>query len=161
MKRFNKKNLPYRDSVACIVYKDFKFLLVQLKGWPKNFWKFPQGGIKEEETEIDAIKRELEEELGTKNFKIITKSFYGNIYDWDNKSIALAGYKWRGQNQKFFLIKFLGNDDEIKINKNELNTFKWLKKEQINKHINHKHKIFKNYKETIKKIIDEFEPYLD
>lgn len=161
MDKFNKKNLPYRDNISCIVYKKFKFLLVQLKGWPENFWKFPQGGVKEKESEMDAIKRELKEELSIKKFKIIVQSSYKNKYDWDEKTIALAGNKWRGQNQKFFLVKFLGKDNEIKINDNEINAYKWLEKDQIEKHINHRHKIFKNYKETIQKVIKEFQFYLN
>ena len=37
-------NLPYRKNVSCILFKDDKYLLVQLADWEENWWKFPQGG---------------------------------------------------------------------------------------------------------------------
>lgn len=62
MTNINVNKLPYRDNISCIVFKDDMFLLVQLNDWPKDFWKFPQGGIEQGETEEEAVIRELIEE---------------------------------------------------------------------------------------------------
>lgn len=55
-------------------------MLVQLKDWKENWWKFPQGGVDEGETEEEAIKRELFEELNITSFKIIRKTAFINRY---------------------------------------------------------------------------------
>lgn len=153
MKSFSK--LPYRDNVACIVFKKDKFLLVQLQGWDKKFWKFPQGGLRKGESFKDAVKRELLEELGIKNFKIIGRSQRLNKYDWDEGTIKLAGSKWRGQIQRFFMVEFLGDEKEIKVLKGEIQDFKWVSWNELFEHINHDHQIFKGYAEAVKDAVHE------
>ena len=69
MKSF--KNLPYRKNVSALIFKDDKYLLVEMMGFPENYWKMPQGGVKGGETKRKALLRELKEELGSDNFKII------------------------------------------------------------------------------------------
>jgi putative (di)nucleoside polyphosphate hydrolase len=150
-------NLPYRDNVASVVFKGNKFLLVQLKGWPENFWKFPQGGMNVGEQEEGAVLRELSEELGTTNFKIIGKSVYTNKYDWPIDSIEKAGFRWKGQFQRFFVVEFLGDESEVNFDRNEIQACKWVKKDEIFGHIDHDHKLFVNYKNTIEKVLSEFE----
>jgi len=157
MKNSDIRSLPYRKNVASIVFKKDLFLLVQLKGWPENFWKFPQGGIEEEEPEEKAVLRELKEELGAENFKIIAKSITTNQYDWPLDSVKKAGYRWRGQIQRFFLVEFLGEESEIKINKNEVQAFKWVSREELFGQIDHNNMLFANYKTIIEKVLKEFE----
>jgi len=130
MEKPNILQLSYRKNVSCIVFKDKKFLLVQLLAWPKDFWKFPQGGIETNETEEETIKRELFEELGIKKCKIIGVSSYKNQYDWDKNSLKLVNYKWRGQKQKFYVVEYLGEENEIKLNKNELRNYKWVNEKE-------------------------------
>lgn len=150
------KDLPYRDNVSCVVYKDNKFLLLQGKGWPLNWWKFPQGGINNKETIDEAAIRELKEEVGSCNFKIIGLSKYNNIYDWNDESIKLASYRWRGQNQHFLLIEYLGKENNICLNSLELQDYKWVTQENLWLNIDHDDKNFANYKSTIKKVLAEF-----
>ena len=57
-----------RQAISAVVFKDDKFFMVSGKDWPKGAWCFPQGGVNEKETHIDAVKRELKEELGTEKF---------------------------------------------------------------------------------------------
>ena len=156
MNSINISKLPYRDNISCVVFKEKNFLLVQRVGWPDNWWKFPQGGIDEGESEENAARRELLEELGGKKFKIIAKSNYTNRYDWTDDSVKLAGYRWRGQIQKFFLVEFLGTDKDIKINKNEIQRYKWVGLKNLLASINQDNKNFSNYRNTIKKILQEF-----
>lgn len=49
MDKLKVANLPYRNNVSCIVFRGDKFLVVQLNDWPENWWKFPQGGIEQDE----------------------------------------------------------------------------------------------------------------
>jgi putative (di)nucleoside polyphosphate hydrolase len=151
------EELPYRDNVASIVFKGNKFLLVQLKGWPDNFWKFPQGGMLEGETEEATVTRELLEELGSKNFKIIGKSVQTNKYEWPLDSIEKAGFRWRGQFQRFFLVEFLGEDKEILLDRVELQNFQWVTKDKILTMIDHDHPLFVNYRKVIEKVLTEFD----
>lgn len=156
MNSINISKLPYRDNISCVVFKQKKFLLVQRVGWPNNWWKFPQGGINESESEENTVRREFLEELGSEKFKIIAKSVYTNQYDWTDDSVKLASYQWRGQIQKFFLVEFLGADEDIKINKNEIQQYKWVGLKDLLVSIDQNNKNFSNYKNTIEKILREF-----
>lgn len=148
--------LPYRDNVSCVLFRKDKYLLVQLNDWPEHWWKFPQGGINKGESEKEAVHRELQEELGISKINIIKKSFRMNKYDWSLDSVKLAGYRWRGQIQKFYLVEYLGNDDEIAINKDELNQYQWVELKNLFKYIDHDHQNFSNYKQIIEKVLIEF-----
>lgn len=150
------ENLPYRNNISCIVFKDKRFLLVQLTGWPKDWWKFPQGGVKEGESEKTAVQRELKEELGSQNFRIVATSSHTHQYNWSVDSIKKAGYRWRGQIQKFFLVEFLGNEEEIEINRKETQQYKWVELKDLFRNIDHDHPLFANYKNTIEKVLREF-----
>lgn len=155
----NIHKLPYRDNVSCLVFKKDRFLLVQLNDWPKNFWKFPQGGVKEGETEEKAVTRELIEELGTDKFRIVAKSSYVHRFNWDRDSVEKAGFRWKGQKQKLYLVEFLGTNKDIKINTDEVQDYKWVKKEELTKHFCHGHKLFADYDLVIKKVLKEcFKP---
>lgn len=152
-----KQKLPYRNNVAAIIFKGNDYLLVQQNDWQDIFWKFPQGGVDSEEKELDAVLRELKEELGTNKFKILGKSKYTNKYDWSDYIIEKTGFRWRGQFQKFFFVEFLGKDDDIEIEDNELRRYKWVNKSQIKESIDHNDQLFVNYFETVKKVIYEFQ----
>lgn len=159
MTNINVNKLPYRDNVSCIVFKNDKFLLVQLNDWPRDFWKFPQGGVKQDETEKEAVARELAEELGTDKFRIVAKSSHIHQYNWDRDSIEKAGFRWKGQKQRFYLVEFLGKDENIKINTDEVQDYKWVKRYELAKHFCHKHKLFANYDLVIKKTLEKcFKP---
>ena len=66
--------MKLRQAISAVVFKKNKFLMISGKGWPKNSWAFPQGGINEDEKPIQAVIRELLEEFGTDQFRIIQKS---------------------------------------------------------------------------------------
>lgn len=151
----DKSSLPYRDNVCGIVFKNNRFLLLQRIDWPDNWWKFPQGGVEDQETDEQAVVRELQEELGMINFEVVGKSIHTNKYDWDDISIMKAGNRWRGQNQKFFLINFKSNDKDI-ILAPEIKTFRWVDKNDLEKYININNQNFSNYFSTINKILEEF-----
>lgn len=149
--------LPYRKNVGCVVFKDDKFLLLHKPDWPENHWKFPQGGIDKNETDENTAKRELLEELGTDKYKIIAKSKIERQYDWSDDAVEKAGYRWKGQSQKFFLVEFFGKDSDIKLDAKELEKFKWVTKKELLSIIDIDHKNFVGYKDAIAKILEEFD----
>lgn len=148
--------LPYRKNVGCVAFKGDKFLLVRKPSWPEDHWKTPQGGIDEGESDEETVKRELLEELGTGKFKIIGKSKHERQYDWSDDAVEKAGYRWKGQNQKFFLAEFTGKDSDIKLDSKEIDKYKWMTKSELLKIIDIDHKNFTGYKDAIEKILEEF-----
>lgn len=146
------KTLPYRDNIAALIFKDNKYLLIQMIDWPNNFWKMPQGGVHDGEKKEQALMRELKEELGSDNFKIIKQFPNKHRYDWDKESVNLAGFKWRGQKQTFFLVEFTG--DKIEIAKDELKDYCWATKDELLKKIDIKdHLLFRGYKKLVEKLL--------
>lgn len=148
--------LPYRKNVACVVFQGDNFLLVQLSVWHADWWKFPQGGVEDGESDEKAAKRELMEELGNEKFKIVAKSIHTNKYDWPDETIEAVNFRWRGQDQIFFLVEFYGNSEDIVVDREEIRDYRWVALEELIKSIDHKDKIFTNYGHTIKKILGEF-----
>jgi putative (di)nucleoside polyphosphate hydrolase len=141
--------LPYRKNVSGIVFTDSEFLIVQGIGYKKDRWKFPAGGIEEGETKTQALLRELEEELGTTKFKIVSKSKQKYNYNWSKKEIEKQGNGWRGQTQSIFLVEFVGKKPDIKMDPKEIQNYKWIKKEELKKYFKFPHQ-YETFKEAIK-----------
>lgn len=137
----NFSKLTYRDGVIGVVLnKDRRFLIIQSVDYGKNEWRFPGGGIKTEELPQDALLRELSEELGTSKFKIIKESSIVIRYDWPleviKKRLAERDKTFKGQKQIQYLVNFIGDLDEIKINKKELRKAKWVGFEKLRRYFN-------------------------
>ena len=132
------KKLPLRSGVGIIVLnKENKVFVAKRIDNPKNFWQMPQGGINKNEKSENAVYRELYEETGIKKAKIILKS-----KKWFQYSIPLPLRKklWKGrylgQKQKWFLMKFGGNekkDINLNIHKAEFCDWKWVNIEDLEK----------------------------
>ena len=96
---------------------------------PNDKWQMPQGGVDEGEDYITAMKRELKEETGIENIKIIKE--IEKIYQYelpeDLVGIIWKG-KYRGQKQKWFITRFLGEEKEINLNSKhaEFIDWKWI-----------------------------------
>ena len=93
-----------------------------------NAWQMPQGGIENGESPRNAGLRELKEEIGTNNVKLIGEMDNWLNYDIPEKlSSKLWNGKYRGQTQKWLAFRFLGNDDEINIDTKdpEFKEWKW------------------------------------
>lgn len=77
-------------------------------------WQMPQGGIEEAETAREAALRELQEELGTSNAEIIAETKTWFCYDLPAEFLEGSRHgRWRGQQQKWFLMLFRGQDSDI------------------------------------------------
>ena len=126
----NNKQLPLRIGVGIILLNhENKVFVGKRIDNPKNFWQMPQGGINQNENFLQAAKRELEEETGIKSIELV-KELNGWLgYDLPENLLGkvLEG-KYRGQKQKWFIMKFVGKDNEINVKtKNpEFLDWKWI-----------------------------------
>ena len=151
--------LPLRSGVGIIVLnKDNKVFVAKRIDNPKNFWQMPQGGVDEGEDFLKAAYRELEEETSLKNVDLI-KELDGMItYELPERLLGIIWKgKYRGQKQKWFVMKFVGEDKEINIKtKNpEFLDWKWIELDQITEVVvDFKLHVYKELKEKVKKIIN-------
>ncbi len=125
-----KQKLPLRIGVGIIVlnYQN-KIFVGKRKDNPGDKWQMPQGGVDEGEDYITAMKRELLEETSIKNIKIIKE--IDKIYQYqlpENLVGIIWKGKYRGQKQKWFITRFLGEEKEINLNTKhaEFVDWKWI-----------------------------------
>jgi putative (di)nucleoside polyphosphate hydrolase len=149
--------LPYRNNVSMVVFRDDKFLLANRANWEDDRWKFPQGGTDGEDIVI-AARREFMEELGSNKFEVVGVSRYTNSYDWPDELIIKLHSQWKGQSQGFVFIRFLGDDEDLNRDPEEITAFKWVTKEDILEYSkDSEHKYFGNYNGLMPKILEELE----
>lgn len=136
----DKNSLTYRQSTTAVVTNnDDKILIVQKANYQDNEWDTPGGGVEENETPEQAILRELEEELGTNKFEIVTKSKTIDHYEWPDdvieRKLKEKGHTWRGQQRTQFLIKFTGAKEDIKPSFGELKRAEWVNISELSSHL--------------------------
>ena len=119
--------LPMRKGVGVILLnKDNNVFVGKRKDNPVDKWQMPQGGIDQGEKPIDAAYRELEEETGTKSAKILFEHESWFEYELPNELIGKVISGFKGQRQKWFLMKFTGNDSEFNLNKHTPEFDEWM-----------------------------------
>ena len=125
------KTLPLRTGVGIVVLnKKNKVFVGKRIDNPKNFWQMPQGGVNQNENLLQAAKRELEEETGIKSVELVKELKEWLQYDLPKSLLGkIWKGKYRGQNQKWFIMNFVGKNNEINIKtKNpEFLDWKWIK----------------------------------
>jgi putative (di)nucleoside polyphosphate hydrolase len=152
-------NLPLRSGVGIVVLnKENKVFVAKRIDNPKNFWQMPQGGVDEGEDFLKAAYRELEEETSIKNVKLI-KELDGTItYELPDRLLGLIWKgKYRGQKQKWFLMRFVGSDSEINIKTKhpEFLEWKWVELDKITDLVvDFKLHVYKEVKDKVKKILN-------
>ena len=124
------QKLPLRNGVGVIVLNQNNQIFVAKRiDNPKNFWQMPQGGVDEGENFFDAAKRELFEETSIKSVNLI-KEIDGFIsYELPDYLLGIIWKgKFKGQKQKWFIVRFFGHDSEINIKteKPEFLEWKWI-----------------------------------
>jgi len=153
------KDLPLRNGVGIVVlnHKNEVFVAKRIDN-PKNFWQMPQGGVDEGEDFLTAAYRELEEETSIKNVKLIKEIDGNTTYELPKHLLGIIWRgKYKGQKQKWFLMRFLGDDSDIdiKTNKPEFLDWKWINLEMITEVVvDFKLHVYKELQEKIKKIIN-------
>ena len=152
----NFKHLPLRSGVGIVLLnKENKVFVGKRTDNPKNFWQMPQGGTDPGEDYFTAALRELEEETNIKSVSII-KEIEGFItYYLPNDLLGIIWKgKYKGQKQKWFIMKFNGEDTEINIktNKPEFIDWKWVDYETITDTVvDFKRDVYRKIKEELKK----------
>ena len=152
------KDLPLRSGVGIVVLNnDNKVFVAKRIDNPKNFWQMPQGGVDDGEDFLTAAYRELMEETSIINVELI-KELDGMItYELPDYLLGIIWKgKYRGQNQKWFLMRYLGNDNEINIQtKNpEFLDWKWIDLDYITEVVvDFKLHVYKEVKKKVKDII--------
>ena len=127
--------LPLRIGVGIVVLNlNNQVFVGKRKDNPNNKWQMPQGGVGQNESFMDAMKRELYEETGLKNIEIIKELDYWMEYELPKNLVGVIWKgKYRGKKQKWFIVRFLGDDKEINLNIDhaEFIDWKWIDVEQL------------------------------
>ena len=129
-------DLPYRDNVGAVLFNRAGLVLVarradlpNAEGAPGG-WQLPQGGMDAGEDPAVAVFREMEEEIGTRNAEIIAEHPECLSYDLPPHLLGKAlGGKYRGQRQRWFALRFLGQDAEIRLDLDphpEFDAWRWV-----------------------------------
>lgn len=123
------ESLGYRPCVGMMVFnRNRKVFVGQRLDNLTDAWQMPQGGIDEGEDPREAAYRELTEEIGTANVEIIAETEDWLRYDLPEELIGKVWKgRFRGQEQKWFVMRFLGDDGEINLETHhpEFNAWKW------------------------------------
>jgi len=132
-----EKKLPLRVGVGIVVLNDKNEVFVgKRKDNPVDKWQMPQGGVDKDESFVDAMRRELNEETNIKSIEIIKEIDKWFEYELPNNLLGkIWKGKFRGQKQRWFVVKFVGKIDEININTKypEFIDWKWIKISELPK----------------------------
>ena len=151
-------NLPLRSGVGIVLLNQKNKVLVAKRiDNQKNFWQMPQGGVDKGEDYLTAAYRELEEETSIKNVDLIKEFDELISYELPENLLGVIWKgKYRGQEQKWFVMRFLGQDSEINIKtKNpEFCEWKWIDLEKITDLVvDFKLHVYEDVKKKVKEIL--------
>ena len=154
----NYKNLPLRNGVGIVVLnKKNQIFVAKRIDNPKNFWQMPQGGVDNGEDFYQAALRELEEETSIKTVKLINEIDKFTTYYLPDHLIGIIWKgRYKGQKQKWVIVKFNGDEKEININtkKPEFLNWKWVNIENLTDEVvNFKIHVYKQIQKELYKII--------
>ena len=152
------KNLPLRSGVGIVVLnKTNKVFVAKRIDNPKNFWQMPQGGVDSGEDFLSAAYRELEEETSIKNVELISELDGFITYNLPDRLLGIIWKgKYKGQKQKWFLMRHLGDDNEINIKtkKPEFLDWKWVDLKEITSLVvDFKLHVYKEVQEKVEKLL--------
>jgi len=153
------KRLPLRSGVGIIVLnKENKVFVAKRIDNPKNFWQMPQGGINKNEDFFTAALRELKEETSIVSVKLIKEIDDKFTYILPDHLIGIIWKgKFKGQIQKWFIMRFIGNESEINIKTKhpEFLDWKWIDLKDLTKiAVNFKLEVYKQVKSEVLKILN-------
>ena len=140
-----KEDLPYRPCVGVMLINRSGLVWIGHRIAQQNddeakgigmWWQMPQGGIDEGEDLAEAAMRELEEETGVSSAEIIEESPRWYTYDLPPHLVGVSWKgRYRGQKQKWFAIRFTGDDAEVDISgighKPEFDDWRWAGMDEL------------------------------
>ena len=155
----NMQKLPMRNGVGVIVLNNQNKVFVgKRKDNPVDRWQMPQGGVDIGESYLSAMKRELYEETSIKSIEILKE--INGFFEYELPK-NLVGIIWkgrfRGQKQKWFITRFIGNENEINLQteNQEFIEWKWIIPDELPRTIvDFKKKMYIELLETLKDFID-------
>lgn len=129
-------NRPFRRNVGAILRRTDGLILMCERIKNKGAWQFPQGGAKKREDLLEALWREVEEELGLvppQEFCTVVGHGPEVCYEFGHGKREKIARKYRGQAQTLFLLDYHGTDDDIDLDYDdhpEFRDFKWVTLEE-------------------------------
>jgi len=153
------KNLPLRSGVGIVLLnKDNKVFVAKRIDNPKNFWQMPQGGVNKDENFFNAALRELKEETDITNVSLIKEIDGYTSYNLPDHLLGIIWKgKYKGQIQKWFIMRFNGKESEINLKTNypEFLEWKWIELDKITDVVvDFKLDVYKIIKKKIKEILN-------
>ena len=155
----NNKELPFRIGVGiALLNHENKVFVGKRIDNPKNFWQMPQGGVEKSEDFYNAALRELKEETSIVSIELIKEIEKELTYILPDHLIGIIWKgKFRGQKQRWFVMRFVGDESEINIKTKspEFLDWKWIDLEDLPKiAVNFKLDVYKNLKKEVAKILN-------
>ena len=155
----NNSNLPLRLGVGIIVLNKNNLVFVgKRKDNAVDKWQMPQGGVNKNEEFLSAMKRELLEETSIKTIQVLKEIEKYMHYELPKELVGIIWRgKFRGQKQKWFIVRFLGEENEININTShpEFIEWKWINMNDLPKVIvSFKKKIYEELLIELKNFIE-------
>ena len=154
--KINRDNLTYRQSTSALILDKLgRILIVQKNSYKDNEWDIPGGGVEEGEKPIIAIIRELSEELGNDKLEVIKTSKQTDCYEWPDELIKQKIIENkpvnRGQERVQFLVKFIGEENELKTQDEEIRATKWIFPNELATYF-----VFPHQMEKMEELLKEF-----
>ena len=151
--------LPLRSGVGIVLLnKENKIFVAKRIDNPKNFWQMPQGGVDKNEDLYAAALRELKEETSIVSVELIKEIENKFSYILPDHLIGIIWKgKFKGQKQKWFVMRFIGDELEINIKTKhpEFLDWKWVDLEDLTKiAVNFKLEVYKQVKSEVEKILN-------
>ena len=153
------QKLPLRNGVGiAVLNKENKIFVAKRIDNPADFWQMPQGGIDEGENYFDAALRELKEETSIKSVELVKEISKYTTYDLPDRLLGIIWKgKYKGQKQKWFIVKFNGEENEINIKTKhpEFLDWKWIDiKDLTTKVVDFKLHVYKEIQKELEKIVN-------
>jgi len=154
-----ESNLPLRSGVGVIVLNNENQVFVgKRKDNPVDKWQMPQGGVNYKEEFLTAMKRELEEETSIKSVEILKELEGSYEYELPKELLGIIWKgKFRGQKQKWFIVRFIGEESEINLKTKhpEFIEWKWVNMDDLPKIIvNFKKNVYEKLLIELKKFVN-------
>ena len=155
-KRFS--NLPLRKGVGIALLNNNNQIFVAKRiDNPNDFWQMPQGGVDIGEDPLEAAFRELKEETSIKSVELVQEVNNEITYLLPDSLLGIIWKgKYKGQTQKWFIMRFLGSDNEINLRTKhpEFLDWKWIEVDSITeKVVDFKLHVYEQIKKELKDLI--------